>query len=179
MTDTPLIFLGAGASAPFDVPTMKEMVVLFEKELTEHGEDKQIDSWKDVKSKLERAYGVGNVDIEHMLTFFFSPFINPSRLPPNVIYHGNYSRDLVNLVDPQTAGSIVDRIKMFIYECCDNPKRNDIFPIYSKLWNLIARVNVRPPKQVNVHEFYRRPELEVFTTNYDRCFEIFLRWCEN
>lgn len=176
MTDTPLIFLGAGASAPFNVPTMKEMVVLFEKELAEKGSDDQIDLWKDVKSRLEIVYGSGNVDIEHMLTFFSSPYIEPSSLSPNIIYHyGIDIKELIHIVDTETAESIVEAIKDFIYTRCDIQTHKDIFPVYSKLWKTIATAPVRPPHQPNILEFYMQPGLKIFTTNYDICFEIFYR----
>lgn len=175
MTSTPLIFLGAGASAPFNIPTMKEMVGLFEKELTEKGLEAQIDLWKDVKSKLEIVYGQRNVDIEHMLTFFSFPYIDPFRLSPNIIYHyGIKTKELIEIVNVETAKSIVEAVKVFVYERCDIQNHEKIFPTYSKLWNLLSE-----RLGLNTNQFYVRPDLEVFTTNYDRCFEIFYNKARN
>lgn len=176
MTTTPLIFLGAGASAPFGVPPMKEMVTLFEEELIEKGLDKQIALWNNVKAKLERVYGVGGVDIEHMLTFFSFPYIEPPSLSPNVIYHyGIDTKEQMEIVDTNTAKSIVGALKEFIYKRCDTQDHEDIFRIYSKLWTTIVQAPLRPPQQANILEFFMRTDLEIFTTNYDRCFEIFYR----
>lgn len=169
MTDPPLIFLGAGASAHFDIPTMKNMVDLFEEELTEKGVDEQNKLWKDVKSKLERVYGMGNVDVEHMLTFFSFPHIDPSSLSPNVIYHyGIDTKELIEIADAETAKSIVENLKAFIYKSCEVQNHENVFPTYSKLWRSLSE-----GMKQNSHVFYMQSDLEVFTTNYDRCFEIF------
>lgn len=172
MTNTPLIFLGAGASAPFAVPTMKDMVTLFEKELTENGVDEQIELWKDVRSRLVSVYGVGNVDIEHMLTLFSSPNIFPPKLSPSVVYHfGLDTEEQIPIVDAKIAESILKTLKEFIYNSCDVKSYKEIFPIYSKLWQIIA--------QGNIADFFMQDGLEIFTTNYDRCFEIFYDMARN
>ena len=168
MTKSPLIFLGAGASAPFNVPTMKNMVNLFEKELGEKGQDNQIDLWNNVKLRLQAAFGVDNVDIEHMLTFFSSPIIDPSRLSPNVIYGCDIiEKNPIQVADPEIAKAITIDLKDFIYRHCDIQAHERIFPVYSMLWKIISVM-----MNFGVHEFYMS-DLEVFTTNYDRCFEIF------
>jgi hypothetical protein len=175
MTDAPLIFLGAGASAPFDIPPMKKMVNLFEEELTNKGIDNQIDLWKDAKSKLENVYGVGNVDIEHMLTFFHFPYIDPASLTPTVIYHYKIAvKDPILVVDVETANSIVDALKTFIYNCCNIQKHENIFPTYSTFWKVLSEL-VGP----KIPDFYTWSNLRVFTTNYDRCFEIFYNIARN
>ena len=175
MTNAPLIFLGAGASAPFDIPPMKQMVSLFEKHLTEKGLDEQVILWKDVKTKSEKVYGEGNVDIEHMLTFFSSPFIDPSRLTPSIIYHyGVEKKERIQIVGMEEAESVIDALKTFIYARCNIQKHEKIFPIYSKFWRAISQF-IGP----NVPSFYTWASLEVFTTNYDRCFEIFYRMARN
>lgn len=175
MAGTPLIFLGAGASAPFDVPPMRDMVGLFEKELTEKGMDIQIDLWKDVKSRLESVYGLGNVDVEHMLTFFSFPYIDPSNLSPNVIYHYKIdTKELIQIIGTKNAKSIVEALKTFMYKSCDIEKHESIFPIYSQFWELLTqKVGLKK------YAFYTLPDLEVFTTNYDRCFEIFYNIARN
>src|SRR2546428_10987855 len=65
----PLFFFGAGASRPFDIPTMKEMVTQFRKELSESksdGIDDEVRLYDDVESILREKFGA--VDLESVFT---------------------------------------------------------------------------------------------------------------
>lgn len=98
-----LIFLGAGASKPFGIPTMHEMVSQFEEELkSKHGE-----LWHfyfEIKSKLSTTYG-DRIDIESMLSVIdgISTSVKPSDLDHFISYYlessgiklGAFSDDMI------------------------------------------------------------------------------------
>ena len=48
-------FLGAGASAPFGIPTMKQLVVNFEEMLENNGTNEELDVFRDIKNTLENV----------------------------------------------------------------------------------------------------------------------------
>ena len=65
----PLFFFGAGASRPFDIPTMKEMVTQFRKELSESrvdGIDDEVKLYDDIESTLREEFGA--TDLESVFT---------------------------------------------------------------------------------------------------------------
>ena len=49
-----LFFFGAGASAPFGIPTMKQLVIDFRHFLSENGTDKEKEIFADIQNTLER-----------------------------------------------------------------------------------------------------------------------------
>lgn len=170
----PVLFLGAGASAPFDVPPMREMVDLFEKEL----QGEQLSLWNRTKQNLMRAYGT--VDIEHMLSFFSRPYVSSSELdPPTVCLLPNLKYgERIDIVDQSLAQDIVERLKAFIYIKCSISGHNNIFPLYERLLNTLGGAcNPRSPDSSRM--LYTSHDFEVYTTNYDRCFEIFFREAAN
>lgn len=69
-----VLFLGAGASTSFRIPTMKEMVIEFEKhlshlQLSEHQEYQEMKSlYADIKETLIQIRGKERVDIETILS---------------------------------------------------------------------------------------------------------------
>lgn len=64
---TSLVFLGAGASKPFGIPTMQEMVTEYEKNL--ESDDKEcFEFYSQIKKMLVEKYGPNHVDIESMLS---------------------------------------------------------------------------------------------------------------
>jgi hypothetical protein len=65
----PLFFFGAGASRPFDIPTMKEMVSEFQKELANSsgkGIRDEVHLYSQVAASIKQAYG--RVDLESVFT---------------------------------------------------------------------------------------------------------------
>ena len=65
----PLFFFGAGASRPFDIPTMKEMVSEFQKELaisSGRGIRDEVQLYSRVATSLRQSFG--RVDLESIFT---------------------------------------------------------------------------------------------------------------
>ena len=65
----PLFLFGAGACRPFGIPTMKEMVTQFRKELSEikvEGIDDEVKLYDDIESTLREEFGA--TDLESVFT---------------------------------------------------------------------------------------------------------------
>ena len=85
---TNLVFLGAGTSKPFGIPTMQEMVIEFEKELkNNHAE--LFDFYSKIKDVLIKEYGDSKIDIESMLSVIngISANTKPAELGHFVFYY--------------------------------------------------------------------------------------------
>lgn len=65
--DDIVFFFGAGASAPFGIPTMKQFVIDFEKYLDEKSELDERNSYKNIKNILEMKLH-RNIDLEDVFT---------------------------------------------------------------------------------------------------------------
>ena len=66
-TEDVVFFFGAGASAPFGIPTMGQFVVDFEKFLNANAERKERELYSDIKQTLETKIH-RNVDLEAVFT---------------------------------------------------------------------------------------------------------------
>ena len=64
---TTLVFLGAGASAPFNIPTMTKMVTKFEEHLKQNNIPESY-LYTEIKSTLEKGYNASQVDIESVFS---------------------------------------------------------------------------------------------------------------
>jgi hypothetical protein len=112
-----IILLGAGASEPFNIPTMPQMVDEFKKKLK--GEERS--KWKEVK-KVLIASGV-KADLEAMLTVFANPMLVPHDLDPQIAYYLKLSNEELKIIDITLAKNIENKIKKYIYNTC-NLKKN-------------------------------------------------------
>src|SRR5438552_6114490 len=122
----PLFFLGAGASRPFDIPTMKEMVTQFRKELSEsksEGIDEEIRLYDDVESLLRDEFGA--VDLESVFTVIDA--LGQGKTLKEVGYYATYlasRKGSHSLLDPpstdyQTAARrLRGRFESFVKRVC-------------------------------------------------------------
>ena len=79
-----IIFLGAGASKPFGIPTMSEFVYEFEKEFKEGSPG--FFSYKEIRDNLKNH--INNLNLEHILTVVedLKEGINMNPINPSFIY---------------------------------------------------------------------------------------------
>lgn len=83
----PVLFFGAGASAPFGIPTMQRMVVEFEDELKKDGDTHQQELYARIKTFLSVNLG-RPVDLEAVFTIVDSIIDwSPDRLGISALYH--------------------------------------------------------------------------------------------
>ena len=122
----PLFFFGAGASRPFDIPTMKEMVTQFRKELSESKSDgisDEVGLYDDVESLIRDEFG--SVDLESVFTVIDA--LAQGRTLKEVGYYPTYlaaRRGSHSLLDPPstdyqaTARRLRGRFESFVKRVC-------------------------------------------------------------
>jgi len=168
-----IIFLGAGASKPFGIPTMVEFVEEFEKELVNwdseyHGEESEINLYNYIKKFLGDE---GDLEAVLSILNLLSEKVDLKRLGLRGIYYADYfiRRNHILLeydlqernIDPiLNAKTLTIKIKKFIKEKCKPKNNDDVFDVYNKFFEIIMPVG---------------NTFDIFTTNYDLCVEIFCK----
>lgn len=181
-----LIFLGAGASAPFGVPTMKEMVPAFEEYLNKLPSDvpfryQMPQLYKSIKEVLASAYGY--VDLESVFSVIdaigtgtkysdlgFTASFAISRLRPNI------SKDSISNRDEQkTANNLLEHFKKFIRSKCtiDDSKFSQVDSVYRSFFEELGKkFKVGYTVGADGNHYYAT-DWTIYTTNYDTCIESF------
>src|SRR6266516_2787712 len=171
-----MLFLGAGASKPFGIPTMEgftdEILSILEKKDLGYGSmvrEIQTDCAKlDLKSDIEAVLTIlrGRMEPDKALRdvgplvalfakdyriFGLAPNVKPT-LAPNV-----------------EASIVVKEVEDAIYQRCLQIDRNTTVRMYDALWNGLRGVNW------GSNPFVNRSPQKFFTTNYDLSVEAFFR----
>ena len=171
---TNLVFLGAGTSKPFGIPTMQEMVIEFEKELkNNHAE--LFDFYSKIKDVLIKEYGDSKIDIESMLSVIngISANTKPAELGHFVFYYmSNKNFDAFSPDEITLAKTLQIKLQDYIKDTCKvkiSKDKND--EIYQKSYLPLFR------HMIGEKIDYEGEELEhnwkAYTTNYDNVFEDF------
>lgn len=176
-----IFFIGAGASVPFGIPTMTEMVANFEEKTKEphYGLGYVVQA---IKNNL-RDYK--SFDIEALITVL-QDIINYDTVSEAIFNHPSlhfytYSGYKNFAASVQTLGKqyhneakqILGDIKDFIVESCNIKKKP--FEIYKELFlSGLGRYDFNYEQEIQT----RRSDIDVciFTTNYDRVLEAY---CSN
>jgi len=168
-----IILLGAGASEPFDIPTMPQMVDEFEKQLK--GEERS--KWKEVKNILTTS-GV-KADLEAMLTVFANPMLVPHDLDPQIAYYLKLSNEELKIIDITLAKNIENKIKKYIYNTCnlkkDSQERKKQLNTISTIYNEFFKILNSKLGSSSLKILLSKGMLDIYTTNYDRCLENYFR----
>ena len=169
-----LFFFGAGASAPFGIPTMKQFVIDFEKQLEETASGEERKAYAKIKRTLQKRLNQP-VDLEGIFTVI-DGIINyhPERLGLLPIY-------LATKIIPPNADvvsicvSLKEKFQQFVKEKCAMPSNrlDQIKDVYHDLFN---RFSIEfGGSQVHHGDCYWDSNWTIFTTNYDLCLEYYLR----
>lgn len=172
-----VILLGAGASEPFDIPTMTRMVDKFEKKL--RGEERS--KWKEAKNILTKS-GI-KPDLEAMLTVFADPILTPHNLNPQVAYYLKLTTEEREIMDLSIAKSVEKKIRKYIWNTCslkeDQQKRkkqlNSIYTTYDKFFQILNFKITSSETKQSLKTLLARGMLDIYTTNYDRCLETYFQ----
>jgi len=176
------IFLGAGASKPFGIPTMKEMVTLFEAELRKNGSPEEINLYNEIKLTLTSEYGT-EVDLEAVFTVIDSIVqdIKITNLGINGIYFiKNYLKSSKDALESayskvgtnyNTAKTLKNKFEDFVKVKCDisEGEHGHILNIYEHFFHNLA---TRTSANHTIGDF-AYSDWKIFTTNYDLCIEYF------
>ena len=174
MTDNPrehLLFVGAGASAEFGVPTMQEMVSKFREKLNTEKTDLQglydkiceaarkagVDP--DLETVLSILTGISNVDRPSEIDILNKLFLTESKL---------FSSE-----DKALSQTLLEQIFKFVQEVCyidpDGAEKGSkdkfskkIKDLYEKLFKAVELINIYQELSNQI----------IFTTNYDNAFDI-------
>jgi len=205
-----LIFLGAGASKSFGIPTMIDFVKKFDKWLIKNAEEEEITTYEKIREILGGLKDIGYYpDLELLMSILkdLSDIKNfkKRRVPSDLIYDR-----IINDIDFFSKGTItVDfeelkqrekkltekeeifknlliNLKKFVLQKCLAFDSNKIYTIYDKFFNTILSADTvkffdgSSQKISGMYSFYKPrygtisfPECNVFTTNYDVCFEMY------
>jgi hypothetical protein len=161
-----MIFLGAGASASFDIPTMNGFTDRIAESLSDINKE-----WKDrlleLKSNL-RTKGLRH-DIEIIataLSIFSDTSTNGSYLAPFLAFSDN---PIPNSQPDLTL--LLNEIKKQIYKICNRFNRADANKAYSSFLKDVGSTKV----STDASEHFLSPvNYQIFTTNYDLSFNRFL-----
>ncbi len=183
----PLFFFGAGASAPFGIPTMKEMVPLFKEELSKGKGieiDEEIELYTSVEEVLHKdfervdlesvfsvidgiAQGLTPRQLGYLTTFFVRKANNPSLLesPPQELQ--------------KAAKRLRNKFEDFVKRVCwARPDNLDaVMRIYLPFLDKVFESQGGSESQFR-HEgqnYRYNPAWEMFTTNYDNVLEVLWR----
>lgn len=179
-----ILFLGAGASKPFGIPTMTEFVKEFEKELEDSdskykGTPNEISLYQNIKEFMG-----SNVDLEAILSTLnvLSEDLNPEKLGLRVVYYADYQRRESSVCSQprdyffspnEDAKHLVEKLENFVKEKCSKPEMDEVMKVYNNFFTtfrgVISGFNMVAGKDIPA------PAINIFTTNYDRCIERYCR----
>ena len=171
---THLLFFGAGASKPFGIPTMQEMVSDFENALKD--DDALYDFYFKIKDVLIKEYGDSKIDIESILSVVagISKDTKPADLGHFAFYYasqncssGKFSANKKNL-----AGNLEEKLQHYIKEKCNASRQqyNDIYNI-----SYLPLFKHMDGEQERYEQVKLCRDWKAYTTNYDNIFEDFWR----
>ena len=170
---TSLVFFGAGASKPFGIPTMQEMVLDFENMIKYS--KALYDFYSKIKGVLAQGYS-DSVDIESVLSVVngISENTKPAELGHFTFYYASQNCSNMKFTDSQInlAIRLKEELQQYVKDKCkiDGQQHNDIYAIsYLPLFT-----HMPGKKKKYMHATLCR-DWKAYTTNYDSVFEGFWR----
>jgi|SRR5215469_1318121 len=179
-----LIFLGAGASCPFGLPTMRDLVELFEQKLekskpvpitTEYKIMTRL--YRSVKKTLFNTYGY--VDLESVFTVLLS---NSERMKYSDLGFTSSFAISKFIIDPNlnitteenitAAGTLLGKYRTFVSSACrlKNTQEKRITEVYSDFFEKLGSQQVTgKDKKKYTYPF----GCSIYTTNYDDVMETY------
>ncbi len=166
------MFLGAGASKPFGIPTMAEFTDVIIKDLASNGKPGFEPLVKGIQTQIE-TFGL-NPDIEAILSVLQAK-ANPRKaledVGAQIIVFSDKFRDIAEDV---LANVAVNQIEEAIYRRCAQVDHKKAVELYSQLWNNLT-TNVRFRNLSYGTTTNNILVQRIFTTNYDLGVEAFLK----
>ena len=186
----PLIFLGAGASQPFGIPTMEGFVPLFSELLEGSGSPDE----KELYAAIIESLGP-SIDLEavfSLINMMTEREWNSIHLNPSLFFYKRYRCDpyppILDLPidggkrlakDLEVVPVLKERLEKYVRNACEirDEFYEKIYDTYSYLFNNLAhtinlpgsRAATRGNQKILTHNW------PIFTTNYDLCVEEFCR----
>lgn len=169
-----LLFFGAGASRPFGIPTMQEMVEQFEKELTDKGKpEKRL--YSKIKQIQEKDF-VTKADIESIFSVIqgIASNVKPKQmghLPYYYISSNNITSEFPPS-DVEHASKLKSELETFIKSKCDpQMDAKKMSEIYARSYS--ALFSALPGNRSGFDGVTYSTDWRAYTTNYDLTLEHF------
>jgi len=173
-SDDILFFFGAGASAPFGIPTMKQFVSDFEEYLSEHANESERKMYANIKETLEKRLNE-KVDLEGVFTVI-DGVINyqPGKLGLLPLYFATEISPPTDY-DITICRNLKEKFQNFVRERCVIPSESfdKIRDVFHDFFNRMFH-ELGGSSQQSGH-FFWNPNWAIFTTNYDLCLEYYFR----
>jgi len=183
-----VFFFGAGASAPFGIPTMKQFVLDFEKLLDKTGTKGERELYHDIKDTLTKQLE-REIDLEDVFTVIDGCInLNQERLgllslyllPKAVSKFTDHSVELeLGKRRIHNCKRLKDKFQKFVRNKCRIPPESfaKISQVYKDFFNRLiteaTSLSSPPVTQRRGHRYCRT--WAMFTTNYDICLEYYWR----
>lgn len=174
-----IIFLGAGASRPFGIPTMPEFIDIFDKEIGGNN------LYNEIKSTFDRE----SFDLEVLMTILDDLSKDQQELRRTIspqttdfLLRRPHEKALYYISDgtvKTTAKEVLSTLKGIIRRECFATVQNKvdlILEVYDKLFDTFHTTS---PRSMSFYPSGDRKrhypaDLRIFTTNYDTCVETYL-----
>lgn len=169
-----VFFFGAGASAPFGIPTMKQFVTDFESFLERNASEDEKAKYADMKKTLEDVLH-RPVDLEAVFTVIDGILnYNSERLSLLSLYSATGFR-VPNEADLKICKSLKEKFQSFVREKCVIPEESfaKIEKVYHDFFNRFA-LELSNGRNAN-RDYAWQTNWTIFTTNYDMCLEYYWR----
>jgi len=175
-----LIFFGAGASKAFaDIPTMKDMVPLFENELK--GEPEMLYLYSEIVGSLKEVCP-DRLDLEAVFSTLHG--IANGRTVKDLGFHATFEAKRLGVFSvpppsPETqriGQRLLKKFEDFVTSECEiRPiSEENLFKLYSRFSELLP-AGAKDKKLYAGHNIWFSPEWAIYTTNYDLCIETVCR----
>lgn len=175
-SDQIVFFFGAGASAPFGIPTMKQFVTDFEESLIENGTKGERRTYTDIKKTLEKQLH-RQVDLEGVFTVIDGIIdYAPERLGLLSLYAtAKFKKPFPTKINKEICKSLREKFQTFVKEKCVIPDESygKIAQVYRDFFNRFLLELGGGIYQRG--DYVWNTGWTVFTTNYDTCLEYFWR----
>jgi len=170
-----VFFFGAGASAPFGIPTMKQFVVDFEEYLNENAEKSERLTYVDIKKTLEDRLH-RQVDLEAVFTVIDGVinYDDPERLGMFSLYFATeFRKNFPNRIDVDICKRLRRKFQTFVKDKCVIPEESfgRIKLVYRDFFNRVALE--LGEFSTSGEDFAWNSNWSIFTTNYDTCLEYY------
>lgn len=172
-----IIFLGAGASRVFGIPTMMEFIDIFDKEMEENS----------LYNEVENTFGREDLDLEVLMTIFDDLSKDQKELrrtmspqTSDFLLRRSHEKALHYISDKTvktTAKETLSKLKGVIRRECFvavHEKVDMILEVYDRFLSLASKAPTSGVHVAGDGKTTYPSNLKIFTTNYDTCVETYL-----
>ncbi|MCH7851120.1 MAG: SIR2 family protein, partial [Nanoarchaeota archaeon] len=174
---TTLLFLGAGSSQPFGIPTMTQIVTKFEERLKKENIKGRY-LYSTIKESLKKGFDISQIDIESIFSVIIgiAEEIQPQKMGYYTYYYLKKfsSEHKFSQTEIDESKNLRDELEKFIQtECKIRNESIDIDTIYKNSFDELFRNIWGVKKQFNPKNVEYAVGWNAYTTNYDTIFESY------